>query len=109
MYSALEKMVLVIEYRVSLAPTERERNIVYNNWLLDIPKMLEIAAIYGESNPEIVKKIIVNIYGAISDYDGDTLDFFKDMEDHSILSGGDRYINIDFTAKSLSKKNYGSR
>ena len=49
--------------------------------------MLDIAAVYGESNGEIVRKLIENIYNAIADYDDDTLDFFKMLEGHSLLKG----------------------
>lgn len=50
--------------------------MVYDKWLLDIPKLLDIAAIYGESNPEIVRNIIANAYKAHPNFDDDTLDFF---------------------------------
>lgn len=58
---------------------------MYNNWLLDIPKLLDLAGIYGEKNPEIVAKLISNAYSAHPNYDEDTLDFFGLIEDHQVL------------------------
>lgn len=47
--------------------------------------MLDLAGIYGDSNPEIVKKIISNVYESIEEYDRDTLDFFTMIEHHFLL------------------------
>jgi hypothetical protein len=45
-------------------------------WLLDLPKLLDLAAIFGESNPAIVTRLIDRVYAAHPSYDQDTLDFF---------------------------------
>ncbi len=75
-YTILFEIVLTIYYRISQRPTESSRETMYDEWLLDIPKLLDLVSIYGDSNPEIVKAIINNVYKD-EKYDGDTLDFFS--------------------------------
>jgi len=59
---------------------------IYDYFLLDIPKMLDLASIYGESNPEIVKKIIGNAFRVNRNYDGDVDDFYNTIEKHPALA-----------------------
>jgi hypothetical protein len=55
--------VLKVFYRVSQAqesdedqfPLEYYRSVVHDNWLLDVAKLFDIAAIYGQTNPQVVK------------------------------------------------------
>jgi len=48
--------------------------------------MLDLASIYGESNPEIVKKIIGNAFRVNRNYDGDVDDFYNTIEKHPVLA-----------------------
>jgi activating signal cointegrator complex subunit 2 len=57
--SKLMIIVLKLYYRLSL-PKESEENylslpfynkIVYDNWIFDMAKLVDLAAIYGKSNP----------------------------------------------------------
>lgn len=32
--------------------------MIYDEWLVDLPKILDIVAIYGDSNPEIIKSLV---------------------------------------------------
>ena len=50
MSSDTENPKLFEEYNVA--------KIIYDEWIIDIPKILDIMAIYSESNPEIVTFII---------------------------------------------------
>ena len=36
--------------------------IVYDNWIFDMAKLVDLAAIYGKSNGPIVQKIILNVF-----------------------------------------------
>jgi hypothetical protein len=36
--------------------------IVYDNWIFDMAKLIDIAAIYGKSNQQVVNKIILNVF-----------------------------------------------
>ncbi len=47
----MTKITLYVYFRISSASTAERKALVYEEWLLDIPKLLDIAAIYGESNP----------------------------------------------------------
>lgn len=109
-YAALMEITLLIYFRLSEAPTQRDKQTMYDLWLIDIPKMLDLASVYGGSNPNIVKKLIDNVYKAHSNYDQDTLDFFTSIEKHpTLVAKNDRLIEIDFTSKSLKNKRFGNR
>lgn len=62
--------VLKIFYRLS-KPIESEKDyfalsvyndLVYNNWLFDIAKLYDLIAVYGKSNPEAVKGIVLTVF-----------------------------------------------
>ena len=65
LYSALLKIVLFVYYRIASANTHKQKEILYYSWLLDIPKLLDLAGIYGSSNPELVRTLIKNLYEGI--------------------------------------------
>ena len=41
------KIVLIIYLRISRAQDKLSKALVYNEWLIDIPKLLDLTAIYG--------------------------------------------------------------
>lgn len=44
------------------APAETQRaELLYNRWLLDIPKLLDIAALYGPDNPEVMRQFMTKV------------------------------------------------
>ena len=47
-------------------------SIIYENWIFDIPKFLDICSIYGSARPDLVKSIIENVFiiepGYLEDY-----------------------------------------
>ena len=72
--------------------------------------MLDIAAIYGESNGEIVREIIRRTYEAHASYDEDTLEFFQLVERHRLLAPrADRLVEVDFSPQALKSKHFGNR
>jgi hypothetical protein len=66
----LLQLVLKIFYRLSIHKENEEcyfslpyyQKMVYDNWLFDMAKLIDIAAVYGKSNPEIVRTIITNLF-----------------------------------------------
>ena len=68
--SLLLQTVLSIFSRLSLPeeseedkfPLEKYNDLVYNNFLVDIAKLYDIAAIYGQQNREQVRKLIANVF-----------------------------------------------
>ena len=41
------------------APPAQERaGLVYDGWLLDVPKLLDLAALYGPSNPQLLRRLV---------------------------------------------------
>lgn len=43
-------------------------DLVYQNFLLDIPKLYDIAAIYGPLSPEQVKKLFLSVFESDNRY-----------------------------------------
>lgn len=95
---------------MSQGQTKDAKMSLYDNFLLDIPKMLDLASIYGDSNPVLVSKIIESAFKANGHYEGDIIDFFNSLESHPVLAAKkDRYATIDFSPRSLMRKNFGNR
>ena len=38
------------------------QKLVYDNWIFDMAKLIDLAAIYGKSNREVTMQIISNVY-----------------------------------------------
>lgn len=38
------------------------QKLVYDNWIFDMAKLMDIAAIYSQSNVDTVKKLIDNVF-----------------------------------------------
>lgn len=63
-------LVLRIYYRMSLSMETDEnyfslefyQKMVYDNWMFDMAKLIDIAAVYGKSNEETVHQIINNLF-----------------------------------------------
>jgi dsRNA-specific ribonuclease len=64
------KEVLKTFYRISQSqesdeeqfPIEVYRDIVHDNYLIDVAKLFDIAAIFGQSNSEVVRQLIANVF-----------------------------------------------
>ena len=62
--------VLKLYFRMSLyKETEEEyfsvgfyAKLIYDNWIFDMAKLIDIPAIYGRSNPETVQKMLLNVF-----------------------------------------------
>lgn len=84
------KCVLQVFYRLSLSlegdndyfPLYFYKELVYDNWIFDMAKLYDLAAVYGQSNPETVKSIIANVFENDTRYVQD----FKDSVDFIITS-----------------------
>ena len=78
--------VLLVYHRISQPPDNSCIDTLYNEWLLDIPKLMNLADVYGESNSEIVAKIITNVYRIFEEeYQNDTRDIFNLIYKHELL------------------------
>jgi hypothetical protein len=42
-------------------PPARQGQELYDRWLLDVPKLLDLAAIYGPSNPGLVARLVAQL------------------------------------------------
>ena len=71
----ITRMVLTIYYRITHAMDENAAKyeafkipqIIYDEWIIDIPKLIDFINIYGESNPEIVKEVVNKSFFMIED------------------------------------------
>lgn len=63
-------LVLQIFYRLSLSiENDNEyfslnfyQKLIYDNWIFDMAKLIDLAAVYGKSNGDSVMKIIANVF-----------------------------------------------
>ena len=56
------RMSRQIESETDFFPLNVYQELVYNNWLFDIAKLYDIIAVYGHSNPTIVKSIVESVF-----------------------------------------------
>ena len=67
--SLLQKTVLTIYFRMAASASKRTEEVIYNKWLIDMPKLLDLCTIYGQSNSGIVGKIVENVFRNVSGFD----------------------------------------
>ncbi|GIM03199.1 hypothetical protein Vretimale_8004 [Volvox reticuliferus] len=54
------------------APTrEQQAQMLYNLWLLDIPKLMDVAVLYGAHNPELTRKFLIQVFDLQPRYSDD--------------------------------------
>mmetsp|Transcript_10537 Transcript_10537/g.27506 ORF Transcript_10537/g.27506 Transcript_10537/m.27506 type:complete len:856 (+) Transcript_10537:104-2671(+) len=54
------------------APPDAERaRCLYDRWLLDVPKLLDVAALYGPANPRLVSQFLSSVFTLQPQYKGD--------------------------------------
>lgn len=56
------RMSLNSESEESQFPASQYQQLVYENYLFDIAKLYDLAAVYGPSNPQAVSKLISNVF-----------------------------------------------
>lgn len=70
--SKILRLVLKVFYRMSVMRESEDnfmsvsfyQRLVYDSWLLDMAKLLDLASVYGKSNPAIVQSMIDNLFAA---------------------------------------------
>jgi hypothetical protein len=63
-------LVLKVFFRLSLTIESDDEyfslpfysKLVYDSWIFDMAKLIDLAAIYGKSNSSVVQKIILNVF-----------------------------------------------
>lgn len=63
-------IVLKLYFRMSMHQESDEEyfsvgfyaKMIYDNWIFDMAKLIDIPAIYGRSNPETVQKMLLNVF-----------------------------------------------
>ena len=56
------RMSRPLESDTEYFPLPVYQELVYNNWLFDIAKLYDIIAVYGQSNPTLVKSIVESVF-----------------------------------------------
>lgn len=78
--------------------TKRNRaKFLYENWILDIPKLFDICSIYGIDNPEITKLLLEKVFDLQPKYLEDLENTIYTIEDnlfHFNERATDSLINI---------------
>lgn len=67
--------VLTIYHRIVCESRKAEKQIIYDEWLLDIPKILNFIDIFGTVYPKTVKEILQTLFNEIPNYRDDVFDF----------------------------------
>ena len=80
LYSEISRLIFLVYHRI-IADIKQYSvqkvgidipSIIYENWIFDIPKFLDICSIYGSARPDLVKSIIENVFiiepGYLEDY-----------------------------------------
>ena len=68
--NTLLELTLRILYRLSYSKETEEEyfpldfytELVYKHFIFDLPKLFDISAIFGESNPQVVKTLVSNVF-----------------------------------------------
>lgn len=107
LYELLMESILLIYHRISKAPSEYKQ-LVYDEWLLDIPKLLDLAALYAESNAPILRDIVANLYKVSENYDGDTVDFLNVVGEAGLMERGEGCV-VDLRAEKLVDRHYSNK
>jgi hypothetical protein len=66
----LLSLVLQVYFRLSLMRESEEEylspafycKIIYDSWIFDMAKLIDIPAIYGHTNPKVVQKLLSNVF-----------------------------------------------
>lgn len=70
------ELVLKIFFRLSLSIEDEAHyftaqyysKLIYDNWIFDMAKLIDIAAVFGQSNRELVQRIIQNVFDGQKQY-----------------------------------------
>eukprot|EP00983_Pelagomonas_calceolata_P090206 1157391-Pelagomonas_calceolata.AAC.7 len=70
------------------APPDAERaRCLYDRWLLDVPKLLDVAALYGPANPRLVSQFLSSVFTLQPQYKGDVQAFKNHWSPAHTLQG----------------------
>lgn len=87
-YQQLTRMVLVIYYRIVNSELEdwekaekfETQNIMYDEWIIDIPKIIDLISIYGADNSEILRQLFNQVM-KIEKYEADVRDCIQQISE----------------------------
>ncbi|GIL51207.1 hypothetical protein Vafri_7281, partial [Volvox africanus] len=70
-FMVLLRMVTTCERDPGAPKREEQAQMVYNLWLLDIPKLMDVAVLYGAHNPELTRKFLSQVFDLQPRYSDD--------------------------------------
>ena len=85
LYNELYRAILCIYERLATDPFAQEsfdisyEEVIYQNWLFDIPKFLDICAIYEHEEPSKIQNIIQKVFNLEKAYHDDFKDFIYEL------------------------------
>lgn len=103
----ITRIVLTIFFRIVSCQDENyeksnefeTHKIILDEWLIDLPKMLDITSIYGENNPKIVIEIIKKGFKIQPEFAVD----FEEMQDKLLKEFLDKYYKELLALKKKDK------
>ena len=94
--------MLAIYHRLVCESRRQEKNQIYDEWLLDIPKILCLIDIYGATYPKVVKEILATAFDAIEEYKSDVFDFVEIIRT-DIMDTLGRHLEFEFRQDIIKK------
>ncbi len=49
---------------------QEQAQLLYNRWILDIPKLMDVAALYGRANPDLTQRFMRQVRALLCLKDG---------------------------------------
>ena len=102
----LSRRVFMVYYRLVLPDLEagvqaNERaDTLYRHWIVDIPKILDVCAVYGDTNQDLVSKFVQNTFKLQPKYGDDLEQSLKMLTSNTeqvvqtILTSGEEYGDV---------------
>lgn len=76
--------VLVIYHRIACESEPEEKQVIYDEWILDVPKMINMLDIYAESHTGAVKEILRAMFEEVESYEDDISEFIKLLNEKAL-------------------------
>uniref|UniRef100_UPI00358E162A activating signal cointegrator 1 complex subunit 2 isoform X2 n=1 Tax=Myxine glutinosa TaxID=7769 RepID=UPI00358E162A len=112
LHGALHRLVFLVFLRVGTLREDEEHfitpsvygEIIYENYLFDLPRMLDLCALYGQGNQAIVMRILGNVFTNKPEYKEDFKDVISTILQAFTAIAAQCGANIEASARSAPPK-----
>ena len=85
--------------QVNFMSPEAFKDIIYENYLFDIPKLLDLCALYGSANGPLLKKVVANVFERQPHYQED----WKAMVDVVMETLSQQYLAVQGGKRAMQR------